>query len=124
MSISQALGWIGAIGFGFCGAPQAYQSVREGHSKGLTWGMLSLWTLGEVATFTAVVMDHGAGYLIANYVVNGVFLGVMLYYKIRPRQTPEERAMEALVNALKAVALPSSGVKKPSLRLVDKEEDL
>lgn len=94
--LTQLLGWIGAVGFGFCGAPQAYHAYKNGHSNGLTWGMLGLWTLGEISTFIAIILSHGPSFLVFNYVLNGLFLAVMLRYKIKPRGKKEITSLSEL----------------------------
>lgn len=80
------MGWLGAIGFGLCGLPQAVKAYRDGHSDGLDLGFLLLWSLGEVCTFWAVYHGNPVKYLIANYTLNAVFLCVMWFYKIWPRR--------------------------------------
>ena len=83
---SLVVGWIGAAAFGFCGLPQAIKVVRDEHADGLDMGFLMLWTLGEICTFYAVAVGHAEPFLIANYVANAVFLGVIWSYKLKPRK--------------------------------------
>ncbi len=78
------LGWIGAVFFAICGLPQAAQSVREGHSKGLNWFFLLAWFIGEVCTIV-YVWPKADWPLLFNYLVNLVFLLIMLKYKIWER---------------------------------------
>lgn len=80
----ELLGWIGSFMFAACGLPQAIECWRAGHSRGLAWGFLGLWAGGEILTL-AYILPKMDWPLIFNYAVNLVFLGVMLYYKIRPR---------------------------------------
>lgn len=78
------IGWLGAACLALCGLPQAWASIRQGHSHGITWGMLVLWGVGEVLTLAYVfpMMDLP---LIANYAANTVLVGIIVYYKWRPR---------------------------------------
>lgn len=76
-------GWLGAIGFSLCCFPQAWQSYKQQHSRGITWGLLGLWIWGEIFTLVAVVASNGAGYLIVNYVANLICLLVIMGYKIQ-----------------------------------------
>lgn len=76
------IGWIGAIAFGVCGLPQAWKSYKDGHADGISNGFLALWTIGEVFTTIAVVVEAPKPYLLANYALNAVFLAVMWKYKI------------------------------------------
>jgi hypothetical protein len=79
------IGWIGAVGFGLCGLPQAAKTYRDGHADGLDLGFLLLWSVGEIFTFAAVLYEAPKDYLIANYAANAVFLSVIWTYKIWPR---------------------------------------
>ena len=81
---TEILGWIGSILFAICGAPQAWQCMRDGHSRGLNWFFLLAWLGGEVLTI--IYVWPKADYpLLANYLVNLVFLAVMLRYKVKER---------------------------------------
>jgi uncharacterized protein with PQ loop repeat len=79
------IGWVGSILFAICGLPQAIQSIRDGHSRGLNWGFLVCWTGGEI--FTISYVWPKADYpLLANYFANMIFLLIMLRYKIWERK--------------------------------------
>ena len=80
----ETLGWIGSILFAICGLPQALQSVRDGHSRGLNWFFLLAWFGGEILTI-AYVWPKSDWPLLFNYGINLVFLLVMLRYKIWER---------------------------------------
>lgn len=82
----EIVGWIGAILFALCGLPQAIHCYREGHSRGLSWGFLSMWLGGELFTI-AYVLPKGDIPLLFNYFVNLVFLGVMVKFKIWERKS-------------------------------------
>ena len=83
----EIVGWIGSFLFSICGIPQAIQSYRDGHTRGLTWGFLAAWLGGEILTL-AYVLPKADWPLITNYAVNLFFLGVLLYYKLFERHTP------------------------------------
>jgi len=82
--MGEVLGWISAVSFAVCGIPQAVKCYREGHSNGISHGLLILWLLGE---FT------GLGYatslnslpLFVNYLFNAIFVSIMARYKYLPR---------------------------------------
>jgi len=80
------IGWLGALMFAACGLPQAWECWRAGHSHGLAWGFLMLWLGGEILTLL-YILPKGDLPLLFNYLVNLIFLGVMLYYKLFPRNT-------------------------------------
>lgn len=80
----ELIGWIGSIAFAICGAPQAWESYKTGQSKGITWGFLSLWLIGELFTIV-YVLPKGHWPLIFNYIGNIMFVFIIIRYKIWPR---------------------------------------
>jgi len=82
----ELIGWIGAVLFAVCGLPQAWQSIKDGHSKGLNWFFLLAWAGGEILTIVYVFPKADLP-LLSNYFVNMIFLVIMLYYKLFPRVT-------------------------------------
>jgi uncharacterized protein with PQ loop repeat len=85
----EVFGWIGAAGFAVCGIPQAYQSFKDGHTKGLNWGFLGTWSIGEICMLI-YILPTGNLPLILNYVGNGICLAVMVWYKVFERK-PAQR---------------------------------
>ncbi len=81
---TEFFGWLGSALFAICGLPQALQSIKDGHSRGLNWFFLLAWLFGEVFTIIYIwpKMDLP---LLANYSVNLIFLMIMLKYKIWER---------------------------------------
>lgn len=84
----ETIGWIGSILFAICGLPQAIQSIRDGHSRGLNWSFLLCWLFGEILTMV-YIFPKGDWPLIFNYSLNLVFLGIILRYKLTERKTPQ-----------------------------------
>lgn len=80
----EAIGWIGSLLFAICALPQAIQCTKDGHARGLNWFFLIAWTGGELLTLIYIWPKQDWP-LIANYVVNFVFLLIMLRYKISER---------------------------------------
>lgn len=78
------IGWIGSIAFALSAIPQAWKSYREGHSSGVSWGLLILSMLGEVCC-TVYGLAHNLLPLVLNYVLNFLMLSVIVHYKMRPR---------------------------------------
>jgi uncharacterized protein with PQ loop repeat len=78
------IGWIGSLLLAFCGLPQALKCYREKHANGLDWGFLGAWFIGEVMTFAYVLPKMDLP-LMANYSANILFLCVILYYKLFPK---------------------------------------
>jgi uncharacterized protein with PQ loop repeat len=86
MSIFEILGWLGSICLAICGLPQAWQSMKDKHSHGISWGFVLLWAFGEIFAL-AYVYDKLDLPLLLNYATNILILAVILYYKISPKNT-------------------------------------
>jgi len=86
MSIFEILGWLGSICLAICGIPQAWQSIKDKHSHGISWGFVLLWAFGEIFAL-AYVYDKLDLPLLLNYATNILILAVILYYKISPKNT-------------------------------------
>ena len=77
-------GWIGSFLLAICGLPQAGQSIKDGHSRGLNWYFNSAWLGGEIMTFVYVFPKMDIP-LLFNYSANLIFLAIMIRYKIWER---------------------------------------
>jgi uncharacterized protein with PQ loop repeat len=86
MSLFEILGWLGSICLAICGIPQAWQSFKDKHSHGISWGFVLLWAFGEIFAL-AYVYDKLDLPLLLNYATNILILGVILYFKINPKNT-------------------------------------
>jgi len=80
----ETIGWIGSILFAICGLPQAIQCAKDGHSRGLNWFFLLCWLFGELFTLAYIIPKNDYP-LIFNYILNLVFLVIMIRYKIWER---------------------------------------
>jgi uncharacterized protein with PQ loop repeat len=85
----ETMGWIGSVLFAVCGLPQAVECIKKGNAHGMTWSFLILWFLGEVFTLPYII-NSGQLPLLFNYTLNFCFVVVILYYKIKPRKTPQK----------------------------------
>jgi uncharacterized protein with PQ loop repeat len=74
------IGWLGAICFSFCGLPQAYKSYKDGHSDGISILFLFLWFLGEFFSIIYTFNKHVLP-LFCNYILNIIFLLIIIKYK-------------------------------------------
>ena len=79
-----ALGWISSICFSLCAAPQAYLSWKQGHSDGVAKSFLILWGMGEI-TGILYIIPFGNWPILTNYIVNSMFLLVIMWYRYFPR---------------------------------------
>lgn len=83
--MGELFGWISAFCFGICAIPQAWQSIKQKNSHGLTWFFLMLWLFGEVFYMGATIMSFGpVGWILANIMANTSCLLVIIYYKLYP----------------------------------------
>ncbi len=80
----EALSWIGGLLLAVCGIPQAWKSYKEGHSTGISWAFLWMWFWGEVFVLIYVFPQY-LWPLILNYGLNIIIIGIILWYKFRPR---------------------------------------
>lgn len=85
MTTIEIIGWIGAICFALSALPQTIKSIKEGHSNGLSWGLLFLWVIGESCSLI-YVLDRNDLPLFTNYAINIIFLFIILYYKFFPKK--------------------------------------
>lgn len=74
------IGWVGSILLAFCGLPQMLDAIKKKSAKGLTWGFLLMWYVGELATFVYILPKADLP-LLVNYGANILFLSVIIHYK-------------------------------------------
>ena len=82
------LGWASTACLALGGIPQAYKTWKDGHSDGLSTGMLALWLSGELFLLAYVIctkdwpvaVNAGFNVLIAAYIS---------WYKIYPTASPK-----------------------------------
>lgn len=83
--IFDLFGWLGSAMLAICGLPQAFQSWREGHSNGISHGLIWLWFGGEILTLTYVLWNKDWP-LVFNYASNVLILIPIAYFKLCPRK--------------------------------------
>jgi uncharacterized protein with PQ loop repeat len=76
--------WIGNLLLAVCAVPQAWASFRQGHSDGISSGMLWLWGIGTMLALPLQV-DKGIAQAVMNYNVNLFLISVIVYFKLYPR---------------------------------------
>lgn len=81
----QALGWIGHMLFAISAVPQAYLSYKQGHSQGISKGLLGMWFGGEAIAIIYGLYEKVPMPLMTNYVVNFVCLLIIIRYYVLPR---------------------------------------
>lgn len=85
--LMEVLGWVGQLSLTICALPQVIKTIREGHSKGVSWGTLILWFVGEVFSCLYVIF-LGKWPLIINYFLNVLVIPIIIWYKVKPRTLP------------------------------------
>lgn len=82
-------GWIYSLAFALSALPQARMSWKDGHSRGVADGTLLLWGLGE---FAGVVYGFSLMQwpIIFNCILNTLFVGIIVWYRICPREDKKE----------------------------------
>lgn len=81
----QSLGWIGHMLFALSAIPQAYMSFRQGHSQGISKGLLGMWFGGEGIAIVYGIYEQVPLPLMVNYVINFTCLLVIIRYTVWPR---------------------------------------
>lgn len=81
----QYFAWTGSTLLSFCAFPQVVRCCLQGHAHGISWTFLLMWLIGEI--FLLIYMlPKGDIPLIANYLLNIVFLAIIIRYKVKPRR--------------------------------------
>ena len=82
--ILEITAWAGSISLAVCGVPIAWDSYRDGHSKGINNIFLGLWFFGEIC-FMIHTISLDDWPLMVNYGVNILLISVIIRYKLFPR---------------------------------------
>jgi MtN3 and saliva related transmembrane protein len=83
MSI-EVLGYIGGLCFAFSALPQTIKTLRTGKADDLSWGLLLMWLVGEIAMIIYERVAIHSLPLFLNYSLNLCFLLPILYVKAKP----------------------------------------
>lgn len=84
MFIHNLLGWLSTLLLTFGSVPQVYKTWKEGHSNGLSIGMMYMWFFGEVFLILYSLSDKNWP-ILANGLLNSLMAGYILKYKIWPK---------------------------------------
>lgn len=85
--MSLLLGWIGSICLALSPLPQAIKCMYQGHSRGLSIIMLTLWGTGEICYIAAVWMEFGwVVWMMVNYILNLAWVTIIFRYRLWPRK--------------------------------------
>jgi len=76
------LGFLSALCFGLCAAPQSIEAIRTKSAAGISTGMIVLWLLGEASAIAyAILALNSPFWLLANYILSTICLSPVVYYK-------------------------------------------
>jgi len=78
------LGWIGATLLSFCPLPEVIYAYKRKDSH-LSWWFLALWGAGEVCIAIPVLFRIKEPFLILNYLLNILFISIIVYYKAKKK---------------------------------------
>ena len=81
----EIIGIIGAIILAFSSLPQVILTFKQGHIKGISDGLIVMWSIGVILMFI-YVLPTGSIPLIGNYLLNIIFVGVLVFYRLFPRR--------------------------------------
>jgi len=89
LGIGAFFGWVYSLAFAFSALPQSNKSIKEGHADGVANGTMFLWALGE---FAGVIYGFSLMQwpIILNCLMNTLFVGIILWYKLFPRGDSNE----------------------------------
>lgn len=73
--------WIGSLCLAYCGAPQVIRSLRTREVRGLSYGFLASWGLGEALLLIALV-PAWSWPLFFNYTLNLIMVITLIVLKI------------------------------------------
>jgi uncharacterized protein with PQ loop repeat len=80
------LGYLGALLLGACALPLLVRTLRDGHARGVSALFLVSWFLGECLMLAYVVLLPALSIpLFANYLANVLMVGLVCFYRVRPR---------------------------------------
>ncbi|MBR7158430.1 MAG: PQ-loop repeat-containing protein [Alphaproteobacteria bacterium] len=85
--ILQIFGWIGSFAYAISCIPQAYTSVRQGHSHGVNRWFMILWIIGAVCSLIYIsptMLEQLP--LVFNFGVGGISASVVLFYCFHERK--------------------------------------
>lgn len=81
---SEVWGYISTICFTTCIIPQALMAIKDGHSKGISWGYVSL-VLVALTTGIVYAAPRDITPVLLSYITNLAGFAVVLKYKIKER---------------------------------------
>lgn len=86
----ETIGWASGMLLAVCAIPQAFLSIKQGHSEGMSPYLLWMWLIGEILLVSYILLKHGLDWpLLINPVANSVVSGIITKYKHWPRNSQD-----------------------------------
>ncbi len=80
IAVNEFIGFIGSLCLGICALPQVIKTIKTGKTEDLSGMFLFLWFFGEIAALS-YSCNIGAQPLIWNYLLNLLFIIILIVYK-------------------------------------------
>ncbi len=81
------LGYLGGFCFAFSALPQTVKTIRTRRADDLSWGLLGMWSIGEIAMLVYERTTLHSWPLFWNYAINLLFLVPIIYIKLVDKQS-------------------------------------
>ena len=87
----QIFGWIGSFCYAVCAVPQAYTSIKQGHSDGINPWFMALMVIGGLGSFLFISNRISENLpLVINFVCSGSAAAVVLFYCFHRRKNKND----------------------------------
>lgn len=87
----QISGWIGSFAYAVSAMPQAYTSIKQGHSDGINPWFMILWIVGAIGSFIFISPRLTENLpLLLNFGCGGLSASIVLFYCYHHRK-PKRR---------------------------------
>lgn len=84
----QLMGYIGLACLMMASVPQAYKTIKQGHSQGMTTFYLIALIVGFIVLIAYVcLLPKTPIPILINYIINLISYSIMTYYKFFPRKS-------------------------------------
>lgn len=90
LKVTDLIGWLSNMCFATAAIPQALKSIKQGHARGVSAGLLWLSFIGEIFAIIFHVLKDLPLPLLINYCVNMLSLTIILYYRYFGRYKTKE----------------------------------
>ena len=93
------IGWLAAFLLGICGVPQAIMSLRQKHSRGISWSFIATWFAGEILMLVYILPMEKIPLILVSLINIGA-AAIIFYYKIKDHYSRESATMGDIAGKL------------------------